>query len=124
MSRPILPLSLKRQQYADPDCSTRKRPYGTNQPLLRRIYLLTNQASLATSCVNTTAENAGCAVLGPPKTFGPAFNQHGDGTFALSLTNVDMRQWFFNRFSTPDFIPLSSPTWGTPGADFWARIAI
>lgn len=82
---------------------------------------------LATSCVNTTGENSGCGVLGPPETFGETFNQHGGGVFALSLTPLGIRQWFFPRNSTPPNViptslnPTTGPdpsTWGTPVADF------
>lgn len=81
---------------------------------------------LATSCVNTTGENSGCAVLNPPETFGETFNRQGGGVFALSITPLGIREWFFPRNDTPtNVFPSSldqrapdSSTWGTPIADF------
>ena len=82
---------------------------------------------LSTSCVNSTGENSGCAVLGPQDTYGETFNSNGGGVFALSLTPAGIRQWFFPRKSLPfNVLPLSRDkptppdpsTWGTPLADF------
>jgi len=73
---------------------------------------------LTTSCVNTTGENAGCGVLGPPQTFGKVFNDNGGGVVALSLLPTGIRQWVFSRDNIPDLHHPDPSGWGTPIADF------
>lgn len=76
---------------------------------------------LATSCVNTTNDNAGCGVDAGSSTFGTTFNDNGGGIMAMELRTAGIRMWQFARASIPSDITSGSPdpsTWGEATADF------
>ncbi|MCJ1246803.1 hypothetical protein MMC30_004012 [Trapelia coarctata] len=78
---------------------------------------------LATNCLNSTDNNAGCGVQGAGSTYGQTFNNIGGGVYAMELRDAGIRTWFFPRSSLPADISnnTGSPdpsSWGTALADF------
>lgn len=77
---------------------------------------------LGESCVNSTDENAGCAVKGASNTAGSGFSTNGGGVYAMELRSDGIRTWFWPRSGIPqDVQAAQSPdpsSWGTALADF------
>lgn len=76
---------------------------------------------LATSCVNSTNENAGCGVNSGANTFGSAYNSAGGGILAMELRSAGIRMWQFDRKNTPSDLTAGNPdpsTWSEATADF------
>ena len=76
---------------------------------------------LATSCVNSTNDNAGCGVHAGTDTFGTSYNQNGGGVMAMELRSAGIRVWQFARNAIPSDVTNGSPdpsTWGEATADF------
>ncbi|KAE9364550.1 glycoside hydrolase family 16 protein [Stipitochalara longipes BDJ] len=76
---------------------------------------------LATSCVNTTNDNAGCGVDAGSTTFGTDFNSAGGAILAMELRSAGIRMWQFGRSSIPADVTSGTPdpsTWGEATADF------
>jgi hypothetical protein len=72
-------------------------------------------------CYNATNGNVGCGVLGPPSSYGSAFNAGGGGIYALEIRDEGIRAWLFPRSAIPNDIFFGKPdpsTWPTPLADF------
>lgn len=77
--------------------------------------------SLTTSCVNSTADNAGCGVDAGSTTFGSDFNSAGGAVMAMELRSAGIRIWQFGRSDIPSDITSGSPdpsTWPEATADF------
>ena len=78
----------------------------------------------STNCLNSTNDNAGCAVKGPVDTVGAALNAIGGGVYALEFRAAGIRVWFFARSSIPSDLVYgadASPDpgrWGEAMADF------
>jgi hypothetical protein len=76
---------------------------------------------LATSCVNSTNDNAGCGVDAGTDTFGTTYNDNGGGVMAMELRSAGIRVWQFARSAIPSDVTDGSPdpsTWGEATADF------
>ncbi|KAK3902836.1 glycoside hydrolase [Staphylotrichum tortipilum] len=80
-------------------------------------------------CYNGTDNNAGCAVSGPPATYGAEFNERGGGVVALEWRVEGVRVWGFPRgrggdgkgvtaVPPPEGGMLDPSSWGLPVADF------
>jgi len=81
---------------------------------------------LQTNCDGSTNNNAGCGVkLVDTRSFGPIFNSHGGGWFAMERTSSGIRVWFWARDAgtVPSDVKaggssVSTGGWGTPQAFF------
>ncbi|KAJ7138585.1 glycoside hydrolase family 16 protein [Mycena filopes] len=83
--------------------------------------------SLLLDCDVNAAFNAGCGVrLTQPTSYGPTFNAHGGGWYAIERTRDFISVWFWPR-NPADAVPLDvrlgglivdTTFWGTPAAHF------
>ncbi|KIJ17950.1 glycoside hydrolase family 16 protein [Paxillus involutus ATCC 200175] len=102
---------------------------GSNCSMIPSARNMTGQPT-GTNCAAYETDNAGCGVqftedVNDPINFGPGFNTHQGGWYAVERTSTYMKIWFWSRrdLSVPDevkFGPTSgtidTETWGTPAA--------
>lgn len=87
-----------------------------------------NQKGIAGSnnCDTAATQNAGCGVVANDLTsYGPTFNRHGGGWFAMERTTTSIKVWFWSR--TANNVPadvlhgskaVNTANWGEPQAFF------